>query len=159
MEQKSEIFRKEGNLMEQSSEKECTPRVALGRLPAVPLITCDPYFSLWSGSDCLTGTDTMHWTGRRKRVAGTVRIDGREYRFMGLGSAEAMEQTALSVTALHSVYHFQAAGVELALDFWTPLLLEDLDILSRPCSYVDMAVRSMDAENHATEVCSGQAFL
>ena len=120
--------------MEQNSRKEGIRRIALGRLPAVPLITCDPYFSLWSGSDCLTGTDAMHWTGRRKRVAGTARIDGREYRFMGLGEAEAMEQTALSVTALHSVYRFQDAGVELAVDFWTPLLLEDLDILSRPCS-------------------------
>ena len=108
--------------MEQNSRKEGIRRIALGRLPAVPLITCDPYFSLWSGSDCLTGTDAMHWTGRRKRVAGTARIDGREYRFMGLGEAEAMEQTALSVTALHSVYRFQDAGVELAVDFWTPLL-------------------------------------
>nr|WP_300843648.1 DUF4965 domain-containing protein [uncultured Acetatifactor sp.] len=138
--------------MEQNSRKEGIRRIALGRLPAVPLITCDPYFSLWSGSDCLTGTDAMHWTGRRKRVAGTARIDGREYRFMGLGEAEAMEQTALSVTALHSVYRFQDAGVELAVDFWTPLLLEDLDILSRPCSYVDMAVRSMDGKSHMVEV-------
>lgn len=138
--------------MEQNRERENACRISLGRLPAVPLITCDPYFSLWSGSDSLTGADTMHWTGRRKRVAGTARIDGREYRFMGLGSAEAMEQTALSVTALHSVYRFQAAGVELALDFWTPLLLEDLDIMSRPCSYVDMAVRSVDEKAHAVEL-------
>ena len=43
-------------------------------------------------------------------------------------------------------------GVELAVDFWTPLLLEDLDILSRPCSYVDMAVRSMDGKSHMVEV-------
>lgn len=129
-----------------------TKRIAAGRLPAVPLITCDPYFSLWSGSDCLYETDTCHWTGRRKRVTGTARIDGVDYRFMGLGKAQAMEQTSLSVTATCSAYRFQAAGVELCLEFWTPLLLDDLDVMSRPCSYLDMAVRSLDGKSHEVEI-------
>ena len=127
-------------------------RITAGRLPAVPLITCDPYFSLWSGSDSLYGTDTCHWTGRRKRVTGTARIDGTDYRFMGLGKAPAMEQTELSVTATCTAYGFRAAGVELSLEFWTPLLLDDLDVMSRPCSYVEMAVRSLDGKPHEVEL-------
>lgn len=127
-------------------------RIAAERLPAVPLITCDPYFSLWSGSDALYDTDTMHWTGRRKRITGTAKIDGVEYRFLGRGREPAMEQIQLSVTAIHSIYRFRAAGTELSLDFWTPLLLDDLDVMSRPCSYLDMALCSQDGKRHEIEL-------
>ena len=127
-------------------------RIAAEHLPAVPLITCDPYFNLWSGSDMLYDTDTMHWTGRRKRITGTAKIDGVEYRFLGMGEEPVMEQIQLTVTAIHSIYRFSAAGIELSLDFWTPLLLDDLDVMSRPCSYLDMALCSQDGKRHEVEL-------
>ena len=33
------------------------------RLPAYPLATCDPYFSIWSKTDLLYDSDTMLWCG------------------------------------------------------------------------------------------------
>lgn len=122
------------------------------RLPAYPLITCDPYFSIWSGSDLLYERDTMHWTGRRKRIRASVRIDGSKYRFMGQGAQEPMRQTGAEVTAFSTRYHFEAAGTALTVIFWTPLLLDDLDVLSRPCSYVDMEVSSLDGAAHQVEI-------
>ena len=36
------------------------------RLPATPLITHDPYFSIWAPGDTPTAEDTVHWSGIRK---------------------------------------------------------------------------------------------
>lgn len=53
------------------------------RLPSVPLITSDPYFSIWSPYDKLNEGSTRHWTNDEKSLIGAVRVDGKVYRFMG----------------------------------------------------------------------------
>lgn len=125
------------------------------RPPAVPLVTVDPYFSVWSAADSLTDTHTTHWTGKQSSMTGMIRIDGRTRRFMGMtelgeGSdflePDAMKQTNLEVTATSSKYTFEGDGVRLEVDFTTPLLLDELDLLSRPASYVTFRVQSADGK-------------
>jgi len=53
------------------------------RPPAVPLVTVDPYTSVWSFSDQLHESWPVHWTGAPHAMAGMIRVDGETYRFMG----------------------------------------------------------------------------
>ncbi len=120
------------------------------RPPATPLITHNPYFSVWSTTDILTDSPTRHWTGAPQPIAGLVRIDGHPFRFMGRDphNVPAMQQTSRSVTPTHTRYTFTAAGVELALTFFTPAILSDLDVLSRPVAYLTFTTRSTDSTSH-----------
>jgi len=123
--------------------------LAQQRPPAVPLITHDPYFSIWSAADKLTGRDTTHWTGAHQPIAGLARIDGKPWRFMGAQPEEvpAMEQVSLSVTPTHTVYRFRANQVDLTLTFFTPAFPGDLDILSRPVTYLTVSASSQGSHD------------
>ncbi|MDD8025157.1 MAG: DUF4965 domain-containing protein [Acidobacteriota bacterium] len=120
------------------------------RPPSVPLITHDPYFSIWSAADRLTDEWPKHWTGRTQALSALVRIDGRPYRVIGPspGAVPALNQTGLEIFPTRTAYTFRDAGIELTADFLSPLLAGDLDILSRPASYVTFTVRATDGRPH-----------
>ena len=124
------------------------------RPPAMPLITHDPYFSIWSASDKLTDSDTTHWTGAPQPVTGIARIDGKAFRFMGRhpDAIPAMEQTGSSITPTHTRYQFRQSGVTLELTFFTPAIMSDLDVLSRPVTYLTWSVRATDGATHHVSV-------
>ena len=125
------------------------PEMKLLRVPSVPLITCDPYFSLWSPADHLYDADTQHWSDHIKRMHGIIEVDGTVYRFLGGedGNPTPM-QTGLLITATTSTYRFEIDGISFTVKFWTPLLLENLELVSRPCSYLDMSVETLDNSPH-----------
>ncbi|MBQ3928325.1 MAG: DUF4965 domain-containing protein [Clostridia bacterium] len=120
------------------------------RAPSVPLITCNPYFSVWSPADRLNEKNTVHWSGREQIFNGFVTVDGQQYRFMGASDkCPPLKQTGLDITPLSSIYTFEGAGIELTAIFTTPLLLDDPDLFSRPVSYLELIIRPTDFEEHA----------
>ena len=64
------------------------------RLPSVPLLLNDPYFSLWSPHDKLTDGTTRHWADIEKPMDGILRVDGVNYRFMGSGRGYLLSSIA-----------------------------------------------------------------
>ena len=150
------------------------------RAPAYPLVTVDPYFSVWSFTDEANGDMTRHWSGRKQPLLAAVRVDGVTYRLLGnekqvpdpmfgknpheqisdpyynRQGAEIFDNpaTQLSVNVLPTStnYVFQCGPVKVTMRFLAPLLLDDLELLSRPVNYVSFIAESVDKDKHSVEV-------
>lgn len=120
------------------------------RAPAYPLITVDPYFSVWSPSNKLTESNTVHWTNKPNTISGVATIDGKAFRVIGDYEKDlpAMKQTSCDCTAFSTTYVFEQNGVRLTLIFSTPLLISDLYLISRPVSYLEIKKESTDGKRH-----------
>ncbi|MHB8973911.1 MAG: glutaminase family protein [Pirellulaceae bacterium] len=124
------------------------------RPPAVPLVTHDPYFSIWSPADRLAEADTVHWTGRPHRLTSLVRIDGQVFRLLGREPADvpALAQNSVEVLPTRTISEFEGPGVRLTLTWLTPALPGDLMICSRPVTYVTWTTRSTDTREHEVQI-------
>ena len=110
-------------------------------LPAYPLWVIDPMFSVWSKTDALNGGDTVFWTGLEHRACGFVRYNGKTYCFLGRrDGAEPLKQTNVSVTAFSTDYEFRGEGFTLKVSFVSPLLPQNLKVLSCPVCYTEYEI-------------------
>lgn len=124
------------------------------RAPAYPLITHDPYFSIWLSDEVPTRIETTHWTQKPMPIRSMVRIDGKVYRLMGKspGFVPAAQSNGTKLTPTQTTFSFLQDGVEIKLCFLSPLLVEDLDLVTRPLSYVSWSFVSMDKKVHTAEI-------
>ena len=130
-----------------------TPAVPY-RPPSVPLVVHNPLFSVWSAADKLTDVQTTHWTKKTQALNSIIRLDGKNYRLMGSEPAgvDPLPQTAVTVTPTRTIYTFAGAGCEVTLQFLTPALPTDLDVLSRPLTYLTWTVKPTDGQGHTAAV-------
>ncbi len=131
------------------------------RPPAVPLITFNPYFSIWSEADRLTDDVTRHWTHHPHPLTSLIRIDGKAYRVMGVTPKDlpALPQVGLRVTATRSVYEFDNGQIHLTLSFKSPALPDDLEALTRPVNYIEWTVKSADGKEHGVSIFDSTSSL
>ena len=119
------------------------------RVPSIPLITVDPYFSVWSKNENLNFAETVHWTGSPNSIIGCVVVDCELYQFLGYDrNAHKMPQKSIKVGALSTDVIYENEKIRLEVSFMTPLLPDDLDIMTRPVSYMRASYTSVDGQKH-----------
>ena len=123
------------------------------RAPAVPLITVDPYFSVWSRDTLLNAAPTMHWTGANNSIIGTVTVDGKTYSFLGYErDLYKLRQVSLEITALSTIAVYACDEITLTATYTTPLLPNCLEHLTRPVSYLELSYTANDGKAHEVTV-------
>jgi hypothetical protein len=124
------------------------------RPPAVPLVTSDPYLSVWSDADKLTDDVTRHWTHSPQSLISLIRIDGKAYRLMGVEPKDvpAFPQVSLKVTPTRSIYEFANEQVHVTFTFLTPAISNDMELISRPLTYLTWDMKSVDGKEHEISI-------
>ncbi|MHB8902014.1 MAG: glutaminase family protein [Thermoguttaceae bacterium] len=124
------------------------------RPPAVPLVTHDPYFSIWSGADHPAQDWPRHWTEKIHALCSMIRVDGKAYRLLGLESqnAEVAKLVGCRVWPTRSVYTLEAGPVAVVMTFTSPLLPDDLELVGRPVTYIAWSVASRDGSTHDVDL-------
>lgn len=112
-------------------------------LPAYPLWIIDPNFSVWSGHDELNGGQASFWTGLSRKTYGFVRYDGTTYCFSGeRKGAEKLQQISVNASAFGTEYLFGNEEFRIKVEFISPLLPNNLEILSCPVCYTRYSVET-----------------
>jgi hypothetical protein len=66
--------------------------------------------------------------------------------------AQTAVQKSVKITATQTKYDFTCGPVELHVEFVSPLLMDDLDLLSRPVNYINYEAVSTDGQSHDVEI-------
>ncbi len=128
-----------------------------GRPPAAPLIVRNPYLSTWSGADSPNGTWPSFWTGDTKAITGIARIDGAPYLVVGSPAGltttlGAMTPVSRAMTPTKTEYVLGAAGVNLTIDFLSPVEPGDLERQSAPLGYITVSAAASDGGTHTASI-------
>ena len=121
------------------------------RPPCTPIITVDPYFSVWSERDILQ--NTTHWTGLPATIRGTVTVDGLPWHFLGLGGeGENMTVESTQIDAFSTTFIYKNDAIRLTVRFTSPMLPDDLYYASRPVTYCHATWEALDWKEHTVSV-------
>ena len=126
------------------------------RAPAIPLITVDPYFSVWSRDENINFSPTEFWSGKQNSIIGFVTIDGKRYTFLGYHRDYLkLNQLSLDIDALSTTAVFENETITLTAKFTTPLLPDDFNLLTRPVSYLEVSYTTKDGKSHDVKIDVG----
>ena len=89
-----------------------------------------------------------------------VRIDGKSFRILGaeprrrsdVEPIPAMKQTGMQIFPTRTIYQFADGGVRVTLTFLTPTFPDDLELASRPATYLIWEAQSADSQPHSVSI-------
>ena len=123
------------------------------RAPSIPLITIDPYFSVWSRDEIINFYETEHWTNKPNNIIGTVFVDGKEYLFLGYDrDVIKLNQKSIDIDAFSTTVVMENDIISLNLKFTSPVLVNDLELLTRPVSYLAIDYKLKDGKSHDVKI-------
>ncbi len=123
------------------------------RAPAVPLITIDPYFTVWSPDETLNYEIPQHWSGATQTLVGLATVDGKEYTFFGYHRDKAkMNQVSLDIDVLSTTVIMESDEIRITAKFTSPVMLNDYEHLTRPVSYLNISYEAIDGKSHDVKI-------
>ncbi|KAG8808169.1 hypothetical protein FRC17_004075 [Serendipita sp. 399] len=101
------------------------------------------------GIELMMRTKILGW-------AGLVRVDGAVYRFLGAPGLTTRvplaNQTSSKFTSTQSTFVLRAGGIDLTVNFLSPVEPTDLVKQSVPFAYLSVAAASNDGKSHSVHV-------
>jgi hypothetical protein len=65
---------------------------------------------------------------------------------------ETAVQNSVEALPTQTIYNFTCGPVNLELTFTAPLLMNDLELLSRPVNYITYTIKSNDSQSHSVDI-------
>jgi hypothetical protein len=83
-----------------------------------------------------------------------MNLDGTTYMLMGESSSAAapFPQKSVLVQPTRTEYTFSNGSVEVKLMFCSPLLPDDLDVFTRPATYITWTLTALDGKSHVAKI-------
>ena len=89
----------------------CVTIAQIHKMPAYPLVTHNPYFSIWSFSDEVQKSTTRHWTGYDQGLIAYAKVDGVQYQILGDMQLPSTPIAAVGEEApVNCLYTFETPG-------------------------------------------------
>ena len=130
------------------------------RPPSTPLITHDPYFSIWY--DKSPFDNVCHWTGRTNSIRGILTLDAREYMFMGKTRRPDLTLEKTDIDLFSTTLTYICDTIRLTVKFTSPTLITNLKLVSRPVTLCRVSWEALDGKEHEVSVrfaCSEELVL
>ncbi|KAG8887675.1 hypothetical protein FRB98_009184 [Tulasnella sp. 332] len=127
---------------------------------SIPLAVRTPYLSTWlpqGAGTALNAAWPTFWNGNIQGWAGYIRVDGTVYTFLGApgntGTVQAV-QKSVAFTSTQSTFVMTAGGIDLTVNFLSPVEPTNLVLQSLPFSYMALTAKANDGKSHSVQVYS-----
>jgi len=112
------------------------------KLPSYPLFLKDPHFQVWMPGENISNIDSTFVNNRITPLLGLIKTKDKIYRFLGTKFGIKMNVEKIDVTALKTIFILKNELFEITLEFISPLILTDLELLANPTCILSYDIKT-----------------